>query len=606
MVNKTINFIEKVKLIHGDKYDYSLVNYTNNTTKVEIKCFKHGIFEQTPKKHLIGQGCPKCGMNKITNNEYINKVKLIHGDKYDYSLVNYIDSVTKIDIICKEHGIFNQIPHSHLSGNGCPKCVGINKTTNQFIGEAKIIHGDKYDYSLVDYIDSTTKVKIICPEHGTFNQAPTNHISNKQGCPICGNLLKKENTNGFIEKAKQVHGDKYDYSLVNYIDNKTKVEIICKEHGSFLTKPNNHLSGSGCPKCVNNQKKTNKNFIYCANSVHGDKYDYSLVTYTNNKTYIDIICKEHGIFKQSPNNHVSKKQDCPKCSLRYDKSEGEVKEFISSLKLLFEENTRKIIQPLELDIYIPSHNIAIEFDGLYWHSEKFKINNYHLNKTIECEKQGIQLIHIFEDEWIHKQDIVKSRLMNILGLTPIKIYGRKCIIKEISSKEAKEFLNNNHIQGGINSKYNIGLYYDDELVSLMTFGCLRKSMGNNSIEDAYELFRFCNKLNTTVIGGADKLLKYFIKTYKPNEIISYADRRWSQGNLYKKLGFEFIHNSKPNYFYINNCKREYRFKYRKDVLVKEGFDKNKTEREIMEERGFNRIYDCGNKKYILKILHNML
>jgi hypothetical protein len=136
----------------------------------------------------------------------------------------------------------------------------------------------------------------------------------------------------------------------------------------------------------------------------------------------------------------------------------------------------------------------------------------------------------------------------------------------------------------------------------MTFGCLRKSMGNNSIEDAYELFRFCNKLNTTVIGGADKLLKYFIKTYKPNEIISYADRRWSQGQLYKKLGFEFIHNSKPNYFYINNCKREYRFKYRKDVLVKEGFDKNKTEREIMEERGFNRIYDCGNKKYIFKIL----
>jgi hypothetical protein len=137
----------------------------------------------------------------------------------------------------------------------------------------------------------------------------------------------------------------------------------------------------------------------------------------------------------------------------------------------------------------------------------------------------------------------------------------------------------------------------------MTFGSLRKNMGRKSIDGHYELLRFCNKLYTSVVGGADKLLKYFIKTYNPKEITSYADRRWSQGDLYEKLGFEFIHNSKTNYFYINKGKREHRFKYRKDILVKEGFDKNKTEREIMKERGFNRIYDCGNKKYVLKILN---
>jgi hypothetical protein len=188
--------------------------------------------------------------------------------------------------------------------------------------------------------------------------------------------------------------------------------------------------------------------------------------------------------------------------------------------------------------------------------------------------------------------------MNILGLTPIKIYGRKCVIKEVSPKDSKLFLDTNHIQGNVNSSIKLGLYYNDELVSIMTFGKGRIIMGGDS--NQYELLRFCNKLDTTVIGGADKLLKNFIKIYKPIEIISYADRRWSQGGLYDKLGFEFVHDSKPNYFYIISKKREYRFKYRKDVLVKEGFDSSKSERQIMKERCIYRIYDCGNKKYIIK------
>ena len=254
---------------------------------------------------------------------------------------------------------------------------------------------------------------------------------------------------------------------------------------------------------------------------------------------------------------------------------------------------------MELDIFIPSHNIAIEFDGLYWHSELYKPSNYHLNKTELCEKQGIQLIHIFEDEWLFKKDIVKSRLLNILGLTPNKIYGRKTIIKEVSPKESKEFLNNNHLQGSTNASIKLGLYYNNELVSVMLFN--KPRLGIGVTYDGYELSRFCNKLNTSVIGGADKLLKYFIKTYQPKEIISYADRRWSQGNLYEKLGFNFIHNSKPNYFYINQNVREYRFNYRKNILVKQGYDINKTEREIMLDRKIYRIYDCGAKLYKINL-----
>ena len=221
-----------------------------------------------------------------------------------------------------------------------------------------------------------------------------------------------------------------------------------------------------------------------------------------------------------------------------------------------------------------------------------------MNKTELCESKGIKLIHVFEDEWIYKQDIVKSRLKNILGLTSNKIYARKCIIKNVIYKDVKKFLNENHIQGETKSSINIGLYYNNELISLMTFG--KRPMINNF---SLELIRFCNKLNTSVIGGANKLLQYFIKTYKPNEIISYADRRWSQGDLYEKLGFEFISNTIPNFSYIINKKRINRLKFQKHILIKDGYDGNKTANQIMLDNNIYKIYDSGNKKYILNIIN---
>jgi hypothetical protein len=254
-----------------------------------------------------------------------------------------------------------------------------------------------------------------------------------------------------------------------------------------------------------------------------------------------------------------------------------------------------------LDIYIPYHNIAFEFDGLYWHNELYKDANYHLNKTELCEEKGIKLIHIFEDEWTYKQDIVKSRVKNLLGLSNDKIFARKCVIKEVKTENKTKFLDENHIQGSVGSSVNLGLYYKDELVSIMTFGSLRKNMGRNFIDGHYELLRFCNKLDSNVIGGASKLFKHFINNYNPIEVISYADRRWSQGGLYDNLGFEFIKNSVPNYFYVVKGKRMNRYNFRKDILVKEGYDADKSEREIMSGRKIYRIYDCGNKLYRIKI-----
>ena len=259
---------------------------------------------------------------------------------------------------------------------------------------------------------------------------------------------------------------------------------------------------------------------------------------------------------------------------------------------------KRILENQEIDIFLPELKIGFEFNGLYWHNELNKENNYHLIKTELSERQDIKLIHIYEDDWIYKQNIVKSRILNLLGKSN-KIYARKCEIKEIEdNKLIREFLEKNHIQGFVGSKIKIGLFCNDELVSLMTFGNLRRAMGQKSKEGTYEMLRFCNKLNINVIGGASRLFKYFIKQYKPKEVISYADRSWSTGELYEKLGFKLSHKTKPDYYYIlDKSYRKHRFNFRKDKLVKEGADPNKTEHEIMIEKGIFRIYDSGSLKY---------
>ena len=254
------------------------------------------------------------------------------------------------------------------------------------------------------------------------------------------------------------------------------------------------------------------------------------------------------------------------------------------------KSDRTILDGKELDIYLPGLNLAFEFDGLYWHNEITKSSDYHVSKTNVCESKGIQLIHIFEDDWLYKSDIVKSRINGLLGLNN-RIFARKCIIKEISNNDAATFLNENHIQGSCVSKYRYGLYFNDELISIMTFGKSRFS-------DEFELLRFCNKLNINVVGGASRLFNHFLNNHDEIvEVISYADRCWSKGNLYEKLGFIKDGITKPAYYYIIDNKRQNRIKFQKHKLVKEGFNPSKTEHEIMLERKIYRIYDCGNIKY---------
>ena len=309
----TEEFIKKAREIHGDKYDYSNVEYVNASTKVCIICPEHGEFWQTPGNHIFTskpQGCPKCaGRITMTTEEFINKAREVHGDKYDYSKVKYVNATTKVCIINEDGREFWQLPSNHLKGF---KPL-IHMTTEEFIKKAREVHGDKYDYSKVEYVGTNTKVCLICPEHGEFWQIPLSHLQGC-GCPKCANNVQLT-ADDFIRKAREIHGDKYDYSKVRYISTNKKVCIICPEHGEFWQTPSNHLSGKGCAKCANNVQLTTEEFIRKAREVHGDKYDYSKVEYVNANTKVCIICPKHGEFWQTLGQHIRQKQGCPKCGM---------------------------------------------------------------------------------------------------------------------------------------------------------------------------------------------------------------------------------------------------------------------------------------------------
>ena len=248
----------------------------------------------------------------VNKDNFIDEFRKVHGNKYDYSLSEYEKNYKKLKIICPIHGIFETTPNNHLNDRGCPYCVGKNQSTEDVIKRFRKVHDDKYDYSLVKYISDKIMVKIICPIHGVFEQYVYSHYKG-HGCSKCSNN-SKYTQDEFITKSKQVHNNRYDYSLVDFKNMRNdEVKIICPIHGIFEQKPYNHVAGSGCPICGGSKKSNNEDFVEKSNMIHDFKYDYSLVDYKNCMEKVKIICKKHGIFEQTPNKHLGG-QGCPKCN----------------------------------------------------------------------------------------------------------------------------------------------------------------------------------------------------------------------------------------------------------------------------------------------------
>tara|TARA_Y100001938_G_C8063106_1_gene418550 strand:- start:33 stop:1667 length:1635 start_codon:yes stop_codon:yes gene_type:complete len=396
----------------------------------------------------------------------------------------------------------------------------------------------------------------------------------------------KEFHKKLIDKCRKKHGT--DYPIQSQpVKNKVK-KMMMEKHGvnyAILTK-----------ESIHNAQQTKKNkFIEKYSNLNIININKNKITINCDKCNNDYIINRDVLW----NRDFLTVETCTVCNpvnKQVSYSENELKSFISTLNIKYIENDRTILNPKEIDVVFPTKNIGIEYNGLIWHSELFVDDNYHLIKCEMSKQKNYHLIQIFEDEWINKKEICKSIIRNTLGLNQ-KIGARKCKIKEINSQTSAKFFNDNHIQGNSGSSVRIGLTYEDKLVAVMTFGKNRRVTGNKHKEGTWELIRYANILNTNIIGGASKLFKYFIKTYKPQHIVSYCDKRWFTGTMYEKLGFDKTSETKPNYWYINRNKRLHRFNFRKDVLISEGFDPNKTEKQIMKERKMYRIYDCGNIKY---------
>lgn len=314
MANKMTkdDFIRRAKQVHGEKYDYSKVVYNGSKKKVEIVCPVHGSFFQAPAMHLTGRGCKKCATDKIrldtakATEKFICDAQNVHGDYYSYNKTVYTGSRNKVVITCPIHGDFEQLAQTHLVGHGCRLCANEKnkKTTEQFVTEAKQVHKDKYLYDKCNYIHCTQKVCITCPKHGDFWQLPTPHLAGA-GCPFCAiESFPKDRTTPLkqvLEKFKDVHGDTYDYSLINektYINLRTPVPIICKEHGVFYQKPNNHSIGMGCPMCKKSLGENRiKNFLD-KNSIQYIQ-QYKIFTddlfCENKKVFVDFFLREKNI-----------------------------------------------------------------------------------------------------------------------------------------------------------------------------------------------------------------------------------------------------------------------------------------------------------------------
>jgi hypothetical protein len=432
-----IEFIEKAIEVHRDKYDYSKVEYKNFNTKVCIICSEHGEYFQTPAGHLTGRKCIKCGNNSRallktkSTEQIIREFKIIHGDKYDYSKVQYKNGQENIIIICKEHGEFEQSPRGHLSGKiCCPICLQLiygkwnSSNTNEFIQKAKEIHGDKYDYSEVEYVKAIDYVKIGCKQHGYFEISPNSHL-NGSGCNTCGMIQRTMalslTTQQFIQKAKDVHGDKYDYSKVEYMNYHNKINISCNIHGLFIQTSGGHLSGRGCIKCSNKYSYSSEEWILKAKEIHGDKYDYSKSEYMKAHEPISIICKEHGEFKQNPNVHL-RPSGCPRCSLYKKYSKLQIK-WLNFLQVYYKiniehaENDGEFSIPdtkFKADGYCKETNTIYEFHGDIWHGNpnKFKPDKVSFfgktygelyQKTLVKEERikelGYHLVVMWEGDW---------------------------------------------------------------------------------------------------------------------------------------------------------------------------------------------------------------
>ncbi len=619
-----INILKKYNISEDYKYG-DIIN-------VSVDKISHG------SSIIIDVSCDYCGdILHIPYKRYVNatknidkyscskkecasrKIKDVNQSKYGVDNVFQLESIKdkiKESLIEKygvEHPMYSDEVKDKMKNTNIERYGVDNYTkTSEYLEKTKKTNLEKYgvEFSLQseEVRDKGKKTSLL--RYGVEYPSQSKLIRNKvirsniERFGVKCNLQSEDSKN----KIKSTNLSRYGVENPMYLDetkDKIKKTNIERYGVDNYTKTDEYLEKS---------KKTNLE-KYGVEYVTQSSYIRRNYKVTNNPYYIRYIrntisefrCdyeKDHNFFisislyyGRSSNNTKL----CTVCNPVSASSSIKEKDLYNYIKEIYPgEVISNYRNKLELDVYLPELNIGFEFNGLYWHSSKYLSMNYHLDKTTHFNDLGIRVFHIFEDDWDYKNDIIKSQISNLLGVNENRIYARKCTISIIDKKQSNIFLDENHIQGSDKNNISIGLFNDEELVSVMTFN---KREGRNIINgNRWNLSRFSNLKNTSVIGGFSKLLKYFIKEYKPNSIISYADRYWSDGGVYIKNGFTLVNKSKPDYKYIIGDTRVHKQNFTKSKLGIKGMDI--TESEYMENNGLYKIYDCGKLKFEI-ILQNL-
>ena len=491
-------------------------------------------------------------------------------------------------------------------------------TQKEFIDKCHKIHKERYDLSNIKYVNAKTNIEVRCHIHGSFYPSPVNFIHGKTGCPACAGRGVD-----WIERFIKVHGGKYDYSKFIYRDYKKKVIIVCSTHGEFLQTPDNHYrNAQGCPKCKGNRIQVSKQmsfqeFVDRANKKHDSKFTYSYTKWTNVNTGTVVVRCEHGENTQTPVNHLSGKVPCLKCGNTKSKPEIDVADFLKIFTTVIQRD-RTLLKPKELDSYLPKEKLAVEFNGMYWHSHgdvdsELKNKNNHYNKYLSCAEKGVRLLTIYESEWKDHQYAIKRLLRNAVGKSKGKLMARKCELKKVEHKDAKDFYEKYHPQGGAGNGNHYGLYWKNKLVACMRFTYGANDRGAGAATRVWTLSRYATR--TTISGGASKLFKAFIQERNPAEVKSFSDNRYFSGAMYTQLGFDLIEETPPDYQVWSpkigvkpksHYQRRHIAQRLKDHNSPDNYDAtsdSRTEREMTYLMGARRIYDCGKKKWVWKNQH---
>lgn len=462
----------------------------------------------------------------------------------------------------------------------------------------------KHSLETIDYVKQFPDQEYLLGVHDRRLFAIQSKSSNQIECQVCHDILSRIN-NKHLAKHKMTSQEyRALYGTTMSLDSHLK--------GSVATQKLNAISkqkslSTGAPLVFHTPEAIDTRIRH--------NYEDYLILYTNEyfnyTSFENYKLKKYSFQCKKCNNYFESENKIPRCykcmpKHFLSKEQKELFDFITiDLQIKNVKYNYRKIGNTEFDIFLPNYKIAIEYDGLYWHCETSnnRTMSYHLNKTDFGLKHSIRVIHIFSDEWINKKDIVKSRIKNLLNKNSFTLGARQCEIRVITVKEAQTFLLLHHIQGYTQSKIKLGAFYKEELVAVMTLGSLRKALGNaHKQKDVYELLRFCSKSNYNIMGIGSKLFSYFVRNYNPTKVISYADKRWTpdyKNSFYNKLNFKYLYTSKPNYWYtFDYLIRFYRFEFRLQKLQQEGYDtKSFTEWEIMQQKKYDRIWDCGSHKY---------